>query len=374
MTFLEKIKAKRAAENQAAAAAKDEPVKVVPKKAEASEPVKVETPKKSALSGLLARKKAAEAKNAAEALKTISPAIAEGEKKKASVVDLEAKAAAMIKESKEKAAEADDEPKADEPVVEKKVEETAENPAPAAEEAVETPSEDAATKAEEPKEEKAETEEEAPKKKRRTRNTKKNSTKKNDDGAAEDKPRVVTMLNAREFQIQNIVDTKMSFEEMVAKYESSFEDEAWTAYQQEIISELEEIRVAADMNPGMLRVTLTQLSDLDGKITIEHAKFKALLESLTNKEDGVCTCIRYQAMAVGSNENERRANGYAALSNASYKGETINFVNLIAGTRMKFIFLDSIKKRIAAMSQMCITFLGAMKVENSMDAMASSSR
>jgi hypothetical protein len=196
------------------------------------------------------------------------------------------------------------------------------------------------------------------------RKPRKKATKKE---TAEEAAPAPTLLNAREFEVQDIMGSKMSFEEMVAKYESAFEDEAWEEYKAEVTAELENIKVAADMNPGMLRVTLTQLSDLDGMITLEHAKFKGLLESLTNKEDGVCTCIRYQAMANGANENERRANGYAALTNGTYEGEPINFMNLIAGTRLKYIFLESIKQRIKFMSNLCITFLGAMKVENSMD-------
>lgn len=159
---------------------------------------------------------------------------------------------------------------------------------------------------------------------------------------------------------------------MVAKFQSTFEDEGWVEFRNGVVTELEQIKVAADMNPGMLRITLTQLNDLYGRIAVEHANFKALLEALTNKEDGICTCIRYQAAAIGANESERRANGYNALTNGVRNGEPFNFVNLIAGTRMKYIFLDSIRQRIKFMSDLCITFLGAMKVENSMDAMASS--
>ena len=341
MTFLEKIKAKRAAENNEATSP------VVQATNQIVEEKKEEVKKTSPLQGILARKKAAEAA------------------KKAETEQAEAKAEEAVKSTsakEQKVEEVKAEAVAEAPVKE------AEEAAPAKEEAktskeekTEAPAE--TTKEEAPKAEEA-TEEVAEEPKKKTRKPRKKATKKE---TAEEAAPAPTLLNAREFEIQDIMGSKMSFEEMVAKYESAFEDEAWEEYKAEVTAELENIKVAADMNPGMLRVTLTQLSDLDGMITLEHAKFKGLLESLTNKEDGVCTCIRYQAMANGANENERRANGYAALTNGTYEGEPINFMNLIAGTRLKYIFLESIKQRIKFMSNLCITFLGAMKVENSMD-------
>lgn len=345
MSFLDKIKAKRVAEAQAAANKVETPVDATP--VEVEQLNKDEQPvKKSAISSILARRKNAEANKAAKAVETIIQ---------------KPKAEAEVSPNNEPAAKLDTEDTADETMVDK-LEDSVVNTPDSNPDADDVTVEDSTDTAE-ADDEVTDAEEEKPRKRRRRRTT----AKKNEDTESS---KTLTILNAREFQIQNIVDTKMSYEEMVAKYESAFTDKAWEEYQQEIVSELEEIRVAADMNPGTLRITLTQLNDLDGKITIEHAKFKALLESLTNKEDGVCTCIRYQAMAEGANENERRANGYAALCNATYNGEPINYINLIAGTRMKFIFLDSIKQRIRSMSSMCITFLGTMKIENTMDALA----
>ena len=353
MTFLEKIKAKRAAENGAA---------VAPAVQTANEIVNNATEKTekkaSPLQGILARKKAAEAAKAA---------------------NKEAETAASAEEAKKPVAEEAPAPQAEEKVeakseAEPKAEAPAEKKQEEAVKAEEQPTKKAKEeKAEEAKEEKVEeapaTEEKAeetvaeePKKKRKS--TRKKAAKKE---TAEETEAAPVVLNAREFEVQNIMDCKMSYEEMVAKFESSLVDDSWEDYKKSVLTELENIKVASDMNPGMLNVTLTQLNDLDRLITPDHSQFKALLETLTNKEDGICTCIRYQAMANGANENERRANGYYALTNATYEGEKINFINLIAGTRMKYIFLDSIKQRIKFMSNLCITFLGALKIENSMD-------
>lgn len=322
MTFLEKIKAKRAAEAKKAQAPAVKAANDIVE--EASAKPDEEKPKKSPLAGILAKRRAAEA---AKAEKTVEKLIDKKPEEK-------------VKETLEKT-EAKTEVKEEAPVVEEKPKKRRGRP---------KKTEDKAVKAEN---------------KEKTEKPQKTVKK------AEPKGEKV-LLSAREFEIQDILDSKMSYEEMVAKFQSTFEDEGWVEFRNGVVTELEQIKVAADMNPGMLRITLTQLNDLYGRIAVEHANFKALLEALTNKEDGICTCIRYQAAAIGANESERRANGYNALTNGVRNGEPFNFVNLIAGTRMKYIFLDSIRQRIKFMSDLCITFLGAMKIENSMDAMASS--
>lgn len=330
MTFLEKIKAKRAAEAEAVSQPANNTAASV-KEPEEEKP-------KSSLKGILARRKAAEAVKAAKAVETIAP-------------------------TEEKVVTEEITPK--------------DKPADKEEKVKEAPAEEKETVKDEPKEtvkdeSKEKTEDEQPKKKKKVtrRKSKKTADDNSADNESEDTP--VTFLSAREFEVQNVLGTKMSYEEMVAKYESAFEDEGWMEFRAEIVKELDAIKVAADMNPGTLKVTLTELNDLYGKIAVEHSRMKALLESLANKEDGVCTAIRYQGMTEGSNDNVRRANGYAALNNATFQGEPINFVNLIAGTRMKYTFLDSIVQRINFMSRMCITFLGALKMENSMDAIVAS--
>ena len=332
MTFLEKIKAKRAAEAEA------EAVSQPANNTAASVKEPEEEKSKSSLKGILARRKAAEAAKAAKAVETIAP-------------------------TEEKVVTEEITPK--------------DKPADKEEKVKEAPAEEKETVKDEPKEivkdeSKEKTEDEQPKKKKKVtrRKSKKTADDNSADNESEDTP--VTFLSAREFEVQNVLGTKMSYEEMVAKYESAFEDEGWMEFRAEIVKELDAIKVAADMNPGTLKVTLTELNDLYGKIAVEHSRMKALLESLANKEDGVCTAIRYQGMTEGSNDNVRRANGYAALNNATFQGEPINFVNLIAGTRMKYTFLDSIVQRINFMSRMCITFLGALKMENSMDAIVAS--
>lgn len=322
MSILEKIRAKHAAENKKAQTSAVKAANDIVEKA-AAKPAE-EKPKKSPLAGILAKRRAAEA---AKAEKTVEKLIDKKPEEK-------------VKETLEKT-EAKTEVKEEAPVVEEKPKKRRGRP---------KKTEDKAVKAEN---------------KEKTEKPQKTVKK------AEPKGEKV-LLSAREFEIQDILDSKMSYEEMVAKFQSTFEDEGWVEFRNGVVTELEQIKVAADMNPGMLRITLTQLNDLYGRIAVEHANFKALLEALTNKEDGICTCIRYQAAAIGANESERRANGYNALTNGVRNGEPFNFVNLIAGTRMKYIFLDSIRQRIKFMSDLCITFLGAMKVENSMDAMASS--
>ena len=338
MTFLEKIKAKRAAEKGAATAPAVQAANAIVENA-----TEKAEKKASPLQGILARKKAAEAAKAAEKAEAAAPA--------------EEKKEAVAEEAPAKKAEAEAELKIEAPAEEKQKEAVKAEEKPAEEVKAEAKEEAPVTKE---KAEEAVAEE--PKKKRKS--SRKKATKKETTEEADAAP---VMLSAREFEVQNIMDCKMSYEEMVAKFESSLVDDSWEDYKKNVLTQLDSINIASDMNTGTLCVTLTELNDLDKLITPDHSYFKALLETLTNKEDGICTCIRYQAMAQGANENERRANGYYALTNGTYEGEKVNFINLIAGTRMKYIFLDSIKQRIKFMSNLCITFLGALKIENSMD-------
>ena len=347
MTFLEKIKAKRAAENGAATAPAVQAANAIVENA-----TEKAEKKASPLQGILARKKAAEAAKAAEKAEAAAPA-----KEKKEAVTEEAPAE-KVEGKVEAEVKAEAEPKTEAPAEEKQEEAVKAEEKPAEEVKAEAKEEEAP--ATEEKAEEAVAEE--PKKKRKS--SRKKATKKE---TAEEADAAPVMLSAREFEVQNIMDCKMSYEEMVAKFESSLVDDSWEDYKKNVLTQLDSINIASDMNAGTLCVTLTELNDLDKLITPDHSYFKALLETLTNKEDGICTCIRYQAMAQGANENERRANGYYALTNGTYEGEKVNFINLIAGTRMKYIFLDSIKQRIKFMSNLCITFLGALKIENSMD-------
>lgn len=359
MTFLEKIKAKRAAENaKKAEAAKPEATASAAE--EVSEAPKKEEKKPSPIHGLLARKKAMAAEKLANA------------------------AVEAARQQPQKPEEAAGEPLADAPL-----EEGSEKDAPsdgilvdAAPKGEAKPAE--APKVEAPAEPAQETEKSDEKPKRRGGRRKATREKKAEkaepeveveetiDAAVaatinEDAPE---MLNNSEFEVQDILGSKMSYEEMAAKVMSSLEDDeqqAWQGFKAEVIEELEKIKIAADMNPGTLKYTLMDLNELYGKIVVPHANAKALLEALTNKEDGVCVAIRMQA-SVGSNDYQRRGNGFSALANATYQGEKINFVNLIAATRVKYIFLESIKQRIRFMSDLCITMSSAIKLEERLDA------
>ena len=249
MTFLEKIKAKRAAEVEAVSQPANNTAASV-KEPEEEKP-------KSSLKGILARRKAAEAAKAAKAVETIAP-------------------------TEEKVVTEEITPK--------------DKPADKEEKVKEAPEEEKETVKDESKEK---TEDEQPKKKKKVTRRKSKNTADDNSADNESEDTQVTFLSTREFEVQNVLGTKMSYEEMVAKYESAFEDEGWMEFRAEIVKELDAIKVAADMNPGTLKVTLTELNDLYGKIAVEHSRMKALLESLANKEDGVCTAIRYQGMTEG---------------------------------------------------------------------------
>ena len=369
MSFLDNLKKKREAAAAAAATTEaQEPVKKVnplaalkAKTANANADAEQGEKKLSPLAALKAKKEAAKA--AKEAKETAEKETTE-EVKEVKRLSLQEKAEAVVAEKLKK-----DEPAEEAPSVK---EET-----PAKEEA---PAEEAAPanekdKAEETKEElAAEEPEEKPKKTRRRRKAKKEeeteapAESKEDAEDKDEKPaKKQNDIKVHEYVANyDILGKKVSYDDMAGAVMDYFIDDDWKATQDSLTEKMNNIRIEPDMNPGTLKYALAELNNLNDEISAVYVEQKQLLDVLTDKEFGAATAL-LAMNSRGSNSEERKANGFAALTHAKFGGEEeVNLIALINAVKARFVFLNSLSKRIQYKSNTCITMSGAMKMEQSL--------
>jgi hypothetical protein len=145
-----------------------------------------------------------------------------------------------------------------------------------------------------------------------------------------------------------------------------FIDDDWKATQDDLTEKMNNIRIEPDMNPGTLKYALAELNNLNDEISAVYVEQKQLLDVLTDKEFGAATAL-LAMNSRGSNSEERKANGFAALTHAKFGGEEeVNLIALINAVKARFVFLNSLSKRIQYKSNTCITMSGAMKMEQSL--------
>lgn len=373
MSFLDNLKKKREAAAAAATTEAQEPVKKVnplaalkAKTANANADAEQGEKKMSPLAALKAKKEAAKA--AKEAKETAEKETTE-EVKEVKRLSLQEKAEAVVAKKLKKDEPAEEAPAEEAPSV--KEETPAKEEAPA-EEAAPANEED---KAEETKEEPAAEEpEEKPKKTRRRRKAKKEeeteapAESKEDAEDKDEKPaKKQNDIKVHEYVANyDILGKKVSYDDMAGAVMDYFIDDDWKATQDSLTEKMNNIRIEPDMNPGTLKYALAELNNLNDEISAVYVEQKQLLDVLTDKEFGAATAL-LAMNSRGSNSEERKANGFAALTHAKFGGEEeVNLIALINAVKARFVFLNSLSKRIQYKSNTCITMSGAMKMEQSL--------
>lgn len=163
----------------------------------------------------------------------------------------------------------------------------------------------------------------------------------------------------------DILGKKMKFDEVAAIVLDYFEDSNWHEIEESLSNKMNEIRIEPDMNPGTLKYVLADLNNLSDEVSVIHDQQDKLLRTLTEKDFG--TAIAYQVVhSVGSNAEDRKRNGYLALTKAKVGDKTINYIALIAALRIRHAFTTNLMKRIHDKCQICITMSGAIKMEQTM--------
>lgn len=376
MSFLDNLKKRKAEEAAAAAAAQQEaPAKKVnplaalkAKAKKAEEAPAEEAPKKNSI---LERMKA---KRKAEAVAT-EEAPAE-EAKEVKRLSLQEQAEAVVAEKlagKSVPADGEDPAVADaENEADKKAEETEQAEAAVAETEEAKKAEAEETKEESEEEAKEETKEEAtaeeePEEKPKKRRRRKTAAKKEEEEEASAEPAKKADVKVHEYvNNYDILGKKVSYEQMAGAVMDYFIDDEWKATQEELTKKMNDIRIEPDMNPGTLKYALAELNNLNDEIALALIEQKQLLDTLTDKEFGAATAL-LAMNSRGSNAEERKANGFAALQHAKFgDDEEVNLIALINAVKARFAFLNSLSKRIQYKSNTCITMSGAMKMEQSL--------
>ena len=375
MSFLDNLKKRKAEEAAAAAAAQQEapakkvnPLAALKAKAKKTEEAPAEeAPKKNSILERMKAKRKAEAVATEEA-----PAEETKEAKEVKRLSLQEQAEAVVAEKlagKSVPADGEDPAVADaENEADKKAEE-----AEQAEAAVAETEEAKKAEAEEAKEEsKEETKEEAtaeeePEEKPKKRRRRKTAAKKEEEEEASAEPAKKADVKVHEYvNNYDILGKKVSYEQMAGAVMDYFIDDEWKATQEELTKKMNDIRIEPDMNPGTLKYALAELNNLNDEIALALIEQKQLLDTLTDKEFGAATAL-LAMNSRGSNAEERKANGFAALQHAKFgDDEEVNLIALINAVKARFAFLNSLSKRIQYKSNTCITMSGAMKMEQSL--------
>lgn len=168
----------------------------------------------------------------------------------------------------------------------------------------------------------------------------------------------------KEVELVDIPTTNMSFTDAVAAITSPFIDEEWETFKNEIQEELGKIVISDDLNPGTLKVTISELSILREKIWFAYQETKNLYDHLSSKDpEGLIERIKRINLGSGNNDMERRKAGVLACMNYETDAGNVNLYELLDETRSRYNFLKAIMESIKYKTDVLITMNGALKLE-----------
>lgn len=289
-----------------------------------------------------------------------------------------------LKPAKEEAVETKEEVKAvapvqeaeitaEEVVVEAKQEAVVEEKAEAA---VETPQEETAESTEEtqvevevseqPAEEETKEEEKAPEepKEEPKAQEEKPKAKKNNRRNTSSKKKETASTQEEEATFYEIPTTEIDYAEAVEAIRSPFKDETWEAFKAEIQEDLAKINVSDDLNPGALKVVISELSILRDKIWFPLQEAKMEFERYASKEpEGLIERVKRINSVGGNNETERRRAGILACMNYETPAGSVNLYELMDESRERYSFLKAVDESIKFKKDILITMNGALKLE-----------
>lgn len=169
-------------------------------------------------------------------------------------------------------------------------------------------------------------------------------------------------IEVDEFKSVDLLGEKISYDEMATTVLEYFQETEWINTEKELEEKLAKIRIEPDMNPGALKYVLAELNALSDTVYPIYTEQSKLQAALIDKNYGAA--VAYQVLhSVGSNEAERKRNGYLALQKANVGGKTVNYLAMIQALLMRIMFLDKFMFRIQQKTSLCITMSGAMKME-----------
>lgn len=192
---------------------------------------------------------------------------------------------------------------------------------------------------------------------------KRNSKKKNTE------PKIIesTEIGSPSLQKELKDSDYLSYEDAITALRSEYYNEDWESLKEEISSDLEGIKISADMNPSILKQTIADLSNIRQKIWIPYQETKTLYYQLSNKEpEGLIEQVKRTAFGEEErNDMERKRAGVLACIQYTPPGAEgyINLYRLLDATMDKYNFLKGAIELIQYKTNILITMNGAIKLE-----------
>lgn len=290
-----------------------------------------------------------EAVETKEEVKAVAP-VKESETTTEEVI-VEAKQETVVEEKSEAVVETPQEEvaKTTEEAKQEPAKETAKEKATAKKPTSKKPAEAKEEKEAEAEKEEPKAEEKAPAKK----TTRRNTAKKKETASAPE-----------EATFYEIPTTEIDYAEAVEAIRSPFRDETWEAFKAEIQEDLSKIEVSDDLNPGALKIVISELSILRDKIWFPLQEAKTEFERYASKEpEGLIERVKRINSVGGNNETERRRAGILACMNYETSAGTVNLYELMDESRERYSFLKAVDESIKFKKDILITMNGALKLE-----------
>lgn len=155
--------------------------------------------------------------------------------------------------------------------------------------------------------------------------------------------------------------TQCSLEEALAQIVPSFDREDFETDKAEIEEELAKIEIAADMNPGTMKVRIAELSILRDRILSNYLNTKSTYENLTRREpEGTIEMVK-RKYAIGANDAERKRNGLLAAMSFN---DNVNLLEVANEFNIRYCFYKGMMDAIQYKTNVLITMSSALKMEN----------
>lgn len=189
-------------------------------------------------------------------------------------------------------------------------------------------------------------------------------TPKKEEKIAEEVEEKVKEETPKEDQIEKS-DISGSYYESALEYiEAPILDKDWQDFKENLKIKIDKVKIKSTLTPNLI---LPIISELDGLYSIayeEHVKTKTALQNLTNKEDGMLTVCK-TINAKGSNESERKSSGMKAAQKYKLGNKSVDLFELVAETRSRYYFLESILEQIKFKKDLLILVSSSFKTLNS---------
>lgn len=187
---------------------------------------------------------------------------------------------------------------------------------------------------------------------------------KKEEKIAEEVEEKVKEETPKEDQIEKS-DISGSYYESALEYiEAPILDKDWQDFKENLKIKIDKVKIKSTLTPNLI---LPIISELDGLYSIayeEHVKTKTALQNLTNKEDGMLTVCK-TINAKGSNESERKSSGMKAAQKYKLGNKSVDLFELVAETRSRYYFLESILEQIKFKKDLLILVSSSFKTLNS---------